>query len=120
MGFFSEIAGGIMDDLGRSVSSGVASLVGGEKLEGLISRLGEILNASVGRGGQIVEIAFSRDSTASGRTLRVLPRPALAPAGSRRKDRFERGRDPGLVGFAKRKDVCIYSGEGPRSFVNIR
>jgi hypothetical protein len=81
MGFFSEIAGGIMDDLGRSVSSGVASLVGGEKLEGLISRLGEILNASVGRGGQIVEIAFSRDPTASGRTLRVLS--VLASAGPR-------------------------------------
>ncbi len=86
-----------MDDLGRSVSSGVdietsdstkvlaakdgslvsllsiagvASLVGGEELEELISRLGEILNSSVGRGGQIVEIAFSRDPTASGRTLR--------------------------------------------------
>ena len=104
-GIFSQIAGGILDSLGRSVSSvieletsdsptvlaardgslvslleisGVASLVGGAEFEALVGRLSEALSVGVGPGGHIVQISFSRDPAGARRRLRKNMAPAEA------------------------------------------
>ncbi|MGC8529363.1 MAG: hypothetical protein ACP5OP_04105 [Leptospirillia bacterium] len=95
-GIVSNIAGSLLDSLGRSVSAaveletadsktvlatrdgslvtllsvgGVASLVGNAEFSELIGKIADVLNTAVGRGGHIVQISFSRDPLESRRAV---------------------------------------------------
>ena len=95
-GIVSNIAGSLLDSLGRSASaaveletadskyvlaakdgslvtllsvSGVASLVGGPEFDVLVKKIAEVLNTAVGRGGHIVQMSFSRDPLESRRAV---------------------------------------------------
>ena len=92
----SNIAGSLLDSLGRSTSAfveletadskyvlaagdgslvtllslgGVASLVGDAEFSSLIGKIADVLNTAVGRGGHIVQLSFSRDPMESRRTV---------------------------------------------------
>ena len=92
----SSIAGNLLDSLGRSVSSfveietadskhvlagkdgslvtilsvgGVASLVGETEFSSLVGKIAECLSTALGRGGQIVQLSFSRDPLESRRSV---------------------------------------------------
>ena len=107
-GIFSQVAGSLMDGLGRSVASaveletadsknvlasrdgslvsllsisGVASLVGGPEFDALVGKIAEVLNTAVGRGGHIVQISFSRDPLESRRTIRESMEAAVRTSG---------------------------------------
>ena len=95
-GIISNIAGSLLDSLGRSVNAfveletadskyvlaakdgslvtilsvgGVASLVGESEFSSLVSKVADVMNTAVGRGGHIVQISFSRDPLESRRTV---------------------------------------------------
>ena len=104
----STIAGTLLDGLGRSVQSaveletsdsktvlaaqdgslvsllqvsGVASLVGDAEFSALVGKIADVLNAAVGRGGHIVQLAFSRDPAESRRQVLESLDPATRTAG---------------------------------------
>lgn len=92
----SDIAGSLLDSLGRSVQAfveletadskhvlsaqdgslvtilsvgGVASLVGEAEFSSLVGKIADVLNTAVGRGGHILQLSFSRDPMESRRTV---------------------------------------------------
>ncbi len=96
MKILSSIGGSLLDSLGRSVSAfveletadskhvlagkdgslvtilsvgGVASLVGETEFSSLVGKIAECLSTALGRGGQIVQLSFSRDPLESRRSV---------------------------------------------------
>ena len=104
----SDIAGSLLDSLGRSVQAfveletsdskhvlasqdgslvtilsvgGVASLVGEAEFSSLVGKIAECLSTAVGSGGHIVQLSFSRDPLESRRTVEESLESAIRTSG---------------------------------------
>ena len=89
--------------------SGVASLVGGPEFDVLVGRIAECLSTAVGRGGHIVQIAFSRDPVEARRTVRESMEAAVRTAGRiglDLSDLFEE-KTRVLSGWCAQESLCV-------------